>query len=212
MSIEMEMFRLLKKASARPIIFLDMDHTLLVRDSDYDEVERVVGGTDDKYFIYNNIKFMIRENACDLINGLSSMGDLFILTASDKKYAGGLFEFIKSDSKVSSRFPCFGKIKGLISSLNEKMPYLKKTRFTESDSEMLLQSYNERPYILLDDNNKFAVQHKHMLMLPEDLPEDFYSDFNNFHVQVPKFFVSFSFDTARVLKDVSDKLSSQVRK
>ena len=34
MSIEKEMFKILKRSSLRPLIFLDMDDTILVRDVD----------------------------------------------------------------------------------------------------------------------------------------------------------------------------------
>lgn len=244
MSIEKEMFKILKRSSLRPLIFLDMDDTILVRDVDlnmliskvraankslerkermlqdgeeisgrrsekFEKAERLIShfnSSKDNQYYSGLVNFMIRPNICDLINGASDLGDVYILTASKKANAQALFQFLKGN-EVSERFPCFGKIKGLISSLSETRMG-KKEFFSEDDIEKISDDYYMRPYVLIDNNNEFAVQSKHMLMSDPDSKSE-YRDFSLNHIKVPDFKDSIEIDVNKILEELKRKIQSQ---
>lgn len=245
MSIEKDMYNMIKKSSSRPIIFLDMDNTILVRDVDMNmflskvraarsHLSRFESGDkeeeslserrefklnrsrrliedydsiDHGEFFSGNVSFLIRPNVCELVNASASIGDVYILTASDRKNASHLFEFLKGP-EVSKHFPCFSKIKGLISSLSEVRFNSVKTSFTEEDVGHLSEEYFLRPYVLVDDNNKFAVESKHVLMSHPDQKNE-YRDFDLHHIQVPKFSEGLAIDFSKIIEQIKEKINSQ---
>lgn len=229
MSIEISMYKMIKKSSNRPIFFFDMDHTILVRNSDFKLLDskindsiRVLESWDKKMqkedlsdsdmniyldteslvegyienegcsFKLNGLRYMARREFCHLIDRLSEVGDVYILTASDISGALSYFEDLKS--KEAFKFS-FLNIKGVLSSIISR--HKDKERFSEEDESFLGEGYVGRPYILFDDKSASAVASKHALMMN-------YENLDQYHVQVPKF-------TENINVNVDEMYSSAIK-
>jgi len=217
MSISLDMYKILKKSELRPIIFVDMDHTILVRYKDFSNFQKHVEDCKKRVLSdkeYDNskdisflesyshsysevlsaegLKFMVRDSICDLISSLSDIGDVYILTASNDNNARKYFSAMLD----SGNYPCLSKVIRVISSL--------KSAFSKEDLESLPNDYIARPYVLIDDNDFRASSQKHNLMGSKDFRE-----YENFHVKVPRFTESIKLDTANVVSEVRQKLKRQ---
>jgi len=229
MSIEISMYKMIKKSSNRPIFFFDMDHTMLVRNSDfkifdseinssirkleswdkkikkedlsdldmnrYLDTEKLVEGyieNEEYSFELNGLRYMARVELCHLIDRLSEIGDIYILTASDISGALRYFEDLKSKEVFKSSFL---NIKGVLSSIISR--HKEKEQFSKEDESLLGEGYVGRPYVLFDDKSASAVASKHALMMN-------YENLDQYHVQVPKFNES-------VNVDVDDMYSAAIK-
>lgn len=221
MSISLDMYKLLKKSSLRPIIFLDMDETFIVRYRDFSNLERSVEtmkkrilkhidnedydssskeeyvsnfeNSQDRILGAEGLKFMVRGGFCELISELNNIGDIYVLTASKDSSAN---EYLNS-LKASDKYRCAGMIKGLISSI-------RKFSFSDSDIAILPENPTMRPYVLIDDNHFGVSSSKHALMNRTGFKE-----LEPFHVQVPRFHKSLDFDVQKIVLEVKRKIENQ---
>lgn len=225
MSISLDMYKILKKSSLRPIIFLDMDETFLVRYRDYSSLVKRVERM--KKRIQRNMEMDDFEDSKEdseeeFINDFESSGDR-VLSAENLTFMvrGNFCDLIREldqvgdiyvltaskesaadqylqELKNSENFRCAELIKGLISSIQ-------KVSFNESDLGSLPEDPTMRPYVLIDDNHFGVSSPKHALMNRTGFKE-----LEPFHVQVPRFYQSLDFDVQKIISEVKRKLSDQI--
>ena len=204
----------LSSENIRPIVFIDLDETIIanIRASkenlmDYlfeeynkESSDLVKGEVEDsgniiqqeynaaRNFFDSNIihesrsrSIMIRPKIKELILKLNEFADIYIMTATTQKRADLVWNILPSE------------IKSLIKGISSSKP-VKKNVYRDD-------SWNDRPYVLIDDNSmleSFRNQMKHAIIKNKegaDIVSDLvamsknkeYIDIEDFHITIPEF-------------------------